>query len=180
MIATIPGSTNSPPAMMPPSDPIDGRAGLVLPLVEHVARLAQARQRCPGGVGEPTRRVDEVRKRCAALALQQADDGGLLRWWRAPPAQGRARARLGRGGRRCRRATCATRRLGPRSRRRVCLALCHLSLRAVTAHHAPSLATTPRPAYRQRGWEGSLAAERRPVNTHSNALERAQVQSDLP
>src|SRR3954463_3269054 len=71
-----------------PTPAIDGRAGLVLALVEPVARLAQARQRCPGGVSEPARRVDEVRKRCAALALQQADDGGLLRWCRAPPGQG--------------------------------------------------------------------------------------------
>jgi hypothetical protein len=96
------------------------------------------------------------------------------------PAHGRCCARLGLGGRRCRRATFATRRLGPRSRRRVCLALCHLSLRAVTAHHAPSL---PRP--RNRLGASGVGGLTRPSfggrsgNANSNAPERAQVQSDL-
>src|SRR4051812_42851402 len=74
----------------------------------------------------------------------------------------------------------ATRRLGPRPRRRVCLALCHLSLRAVTAHHAPSL---PRP--RNRLLASGVGGLTRPSFggrsgiANSNAPERAQVQSDL-
>src|SRR5215210_1442182 len=40
--------------------------------------------------------------------------------------------------------------------------------------HDPAIGLAP------AGWEGSPVAERRPVNTHSNALERAGVQSDLP